>query len=130
MRSLARVVLSILLMISLAAPASAWHAPDQKLPTVTSAMPGNLWVGSGSIQHDQTSDDLAVHEQTTNHAHDAAGDLFGSSSDCDFGCEAAFALTTGELLLSQPRAAPPSAMAEFALDHRPSGLFRPPCQQS
>lgn len=127
MRSrLARMVVSILVMLSLAAPASAWHTSNQPLPTVTASTLGGPPAIFGADHHEQAVEGLPVSEQADNHAHNAASDVLGISSCCDLGCHAALATMTGDLSSSLPRAASPSAMTEFALDQGSSGLFRPP----
>lgn len=126
MRSrLARMALSILVMLSVAAPASAWHVPDHALPSVTSAMPGALLTDLGAAHHDQAADELPNHEQSEHHGHDASSDVLGNSSCCDIGCHADPVLMVGDLLPSPPRATSPSAAFEFALGQGPGDLRRP-----
>lgn len=124
MRSrLVRMAMSILVMLSVAAPASAWHVTDHPLPSATL---DGLLTDPGAAHHDRAASDIPDHEQAKNHGHGANSDVLGNSTCCDLGCHAAIALAIKDVSPSLPCAASPSGMAEFALDHGPSGFFRPP----
>ncbi len=122
---LARMALSIVVMLSLAAPASAWHAPGHAL---ASAAQDALLADFGTAHHDQAAADLPGHEQAEHHGHQDNGDVSGSASCCDIGCHADPVLMAGDLLLSLPRATSPSAAHELALGQGPGDLRRPPRQ--